>query len=112
MSRPFKHLERLGEEIAEVSARFDAATFQQLQLIQEFDEEGGWGHQGALTRAHWLSWRVGLDQGTAREKVRVARAMKLPREPRAGGLRPMDLGLKVSILCERYSRRVPALHCA
>jgi hypothetical protein len=25
--------------------------------------------------AHWLSWRIGLDPGTAREKVRVARAL-------------------------------------
>ena len=30
--------------------------------------------------AHWLSWRVGLDLGAAREKVRVARALAtLPR---------------------------------
>lgn len=33
----------------------------------------------AISCAHWLSWRVGLDLVTARERVRVARALgKLP----------------------------------
>src|SRR6202043_906665 len=30
---------------------------------------------GARPCAHWLTWRVGLDPGAAREKVRVARAL-------------------------------------
>ncbi|MES1208279.1 MAG: DUF222 domain-containing protein, partial [Pseudomonadota bacterium] len=29
----------------------------------------------AKSCAHWLTWRIGLDPGTAREKVRVARAL-------------------------------------
>ncbi len=37
-------------------------------------------YQGARSCAHWLSWRIGLDLGAAREKVRVAKALaKLPR---------------------------------
>ncbi len=35
----------------------------------------GWAEQGAKSCAHWLTWRIGLDPGTAREKVRVARAL-------------------------------------
>jgi hypothetical protein len=36
--------------------------------------------QGAISCAHWLTWRIGLDRGAAREKVRVARALGvLPR---------------------------------
>jgi hypothetical protein len=35
---------------------------------------GGWARQGALSAAHWLSWKVGIDLGAAREKVRVARS--------------------------------------
>ena len=31
--------------------------------------------QGALSCAHWLSWACGIDTHTAREKVRVARAL-------------------------------------
>ena len=35
--------------------------------------------EGAASCAHWLAWRIGLDSATAREKVRVARALgKLP----------------------------------
>jgi hypothetical protein len=67
-------LERLGDEIAELSAHVDAATYRLLVLIREFDERGGWGN-GFRSCAEWLSWRVGLDPGAARERVRVARAL-------------------------------------
>src|SRR5467141_3834014 len=67
-------LERLGDEIAELSAHLDAATARLLDLIREFDARGGW-NTGFLSCAQWLSWRVGLDRGAARERVRVARAL-------------------------------------
>ena len=67
--------EDLGLEIAELSARLDAATHRLLTCIRQFDEQSGWGEQGAVSCAHWLSWRIGLDLATAREKVRVARAL-------------------------------------
>ena len=67
--------ERLGDEIAELSAHLDAATHQLLTLIRRFDEAGGWADQGALSCAHWLSWRIGLELGPAREHVRVARTL-------------------------------------
>jgi 5-methylcytosine-specific restriction endonuclease McrA len=67
-------LERLGDQIAELSAHLDAATARLLTLIREFDTRGGW-NTGFRYCAHWLSWRVGLDLGAARERVRVARAL-------------------------------------
>ncbi|HKW94665.1 MAG TPA: DUF222 domain-containing protein [Methylomirabilota bacterium] len=67
-------LDRLGDEIAELSAHLEAATARLLTLIPEFDARGGWGN-GFRSCAHWLSWRVGLDLGAARERVRVARAL-------------------------------------
>jgi len=67
-------LDRLGDEIAELSAHVEAATARLLDLIREFDARGGW-NTGFRSCAAWLSWRVGLDLGTAREKVRVARAL-------------------------------------
>ena len=67
-------LERLGDQIAEMSAHLDAATARLLDLIREFDDRGGWGN-GFRSCAHWLTWRIGLDQGAARERVRVARAL-------------------------------------
>jgi Domain of unknown function (DUF222)/HNH endonuclease len=67
-------LDRLGDEIAELSAHLDAATARLLVLLREFDARGGWAN-GARSCAEWLSWRVGLDLGAARERVRVARAL-------------------------------------
>jgi len=66
--------ERLGEEIATLAARIDAATYELLVLIRRFDEEEGW-NCGFLTCAQWLTWRIGLAPGAARERVRVARAL-------------------------------------
>jgi hypothetical protein len=67
-------LDRLGDEIAELSTHLDAATARLLTLIREFDARGGW-NTGFRSCAAWLSWRVGLDLGAARERVRVARAL-------------------------------------
>jgi hypothetical protein len=56
-------------------------------LIRDFDARGGWNN-GFRSCAHWLAWRVALDLGAARERVRVARALgALPRlaQALAGG---------------------------
>ena len=71
---PVAELDRLGDEIAELSAHLEAASARLLDLIREFDARGGWSN-GFRSCADWLSWRIGLDLGTAREKVRVARAL-------------------------------------
>src|SRR5512137_3027673 len=74
-----KNTEDLAQEIATLFAHLDAATHRLLECIRRFDEAGGWHEQGAVSCAHWLAWRVGWDPATAREKVRVARALgKLP----------------------------------
>jgi hypothetical protein len=67
--------DQLGEEIASLAAHLDAATHRLLECIRQFDEAHGWHEQGAVSCAHWLAWRAGLDAATAREKVRVARAL-------------------------------------
>ena len=66
-------LERLGNRIAELSSRIQAATYDLLVLIREFDARGGWS--GCTSCAHWLSWRTGLAPGPARGHVRVAPAL-------------------------------------
>ena len=84
-AEPVAELDRLGDEIAELSAHLDAATAHLLELIREFDARGGWNH-GFRSCAHWLSWRVGMALGAAREHVRVARALgSLPRLAEALG---------------------------
>ena len=75
----FSATQRIGDEIAELSAHLDAASARLLRLIRQFDDEGGWNN-GFRSCAEWLAWRTGLDLGAAREKVRVARALAgLPR---------------------------------
>jgi len=72
--------ERLGDEIATMAARLNVVNQQLLAHIRRFDAIEGWFRQGAMSCAHWLTWRIGLDRGAAREKVRVARALGvLPR---------------------------------
>ena len=73
-SNPTAELDQLGDEIAELSAHLEAATARLLDLIRTFDARGGW-NTGFRSCAAWLSWRVGLDLGAARERVRVARAL-------------------------------------
>ncbi len=71
--------EALVQEIATLSARMDAASHRLLECIRLIDQAAVWHEQGAISCAHWLSWRLGWDTATAREKVRVARALgKLP----------------------------------
>jgi uncharacterized protein DUF222/HNH endonuclease len=66
--------ERLGNEIAELSAHIEVAMARLLSLIHEFDALAGWAN-GFKSCAEWLSWRVGLDLSAAYERVRVARAL-------------------------------------
>jgi hypothetical protein len=80
------NVDELGEEIGELSARLDAATQRLLTCIRRFDQAEGWSRTGALSCAHWLSWRIGLDTATARERCRVARALgALPKIDEAFG---------------------------
>ena len=66
-------MEQLADRIAELSARIQAATYELLVLIHQFDQREGWSEFASC--AHWLSWRAGLAPGAAREHVRVARAL-------------------------------------
>ena len=66
-------LSLLGDRIATLSARIQAATYELLCDLREFDRRHGW--EGFRSCAHWLNWRTGLDLGAAREKLRVATAL-------------------------------------
>ena len=76
--QPAPDNETLGNRIAELAARIQAATWELLVLIRQFDAGGGW--EGFASCAAWLSWRISLAPGAAREHVRVARALaELPK---------------------------------
>ena len=66
-------LKRLGDQIAELPARIDVATYELLCRLREFDRGYGW--EGWRSCAHWLNWRTRLHLGAAREKLRVAGAL-------------------------------------
>jgi len=76
---PANHLvpiEALDEAIVTLAARINAATYELLVLVRQFDERTGWLKWGFENCADWLHWRCDLSMCTAREKVRVAHALK------------------------------------
>ena len=68
-------IESLADQIAETAASLDIVTHTLLTQIRKFDRADGWVRMGALSCAHFLSWRIGMSLGVAREKVRVANAL-------------------------------------
>jgi len=74
-------IERVGGEIAVLSAHISAATQRLLALIAEFDQLRGWELEGQRSCAHWLALRTGIDLGAAREKVRRAARTHDPKLP-------------------------------
>lgn len=75
-----QRIDELAEEIATTAASIDAAKHSLLTTIRTFDDLKGWAAQGATSCAAWLSWRIGVGLGAAREQVRVARRLaELPQ---------------------------------
>ena len=69
-------IDELDERILDLCTHINAATCELLVMIREFDERGGCLKWGLESTATWLAWRCDLSMATAREKVRVARALK------------------------------------
>ncbi|MDX1440028.1 MAG: DUF222 domain-containing protein, partial [Rubricoccaceae bacterium] len=65
----------LGEQITELVAHLDAAQYQLMVLLEEFDRNEEWGDRGINSCAHWLNVHCGMSTCAARERVRVARAL-------------------------------------
>jgi hypothetical protein len=69
-------IDELDQSILTLCSRINAATCELLVMIREFDERAGWLQWGLDNCAEWLAWRCDLSMATAREKVRVAHALK------------------------------------
>ncbi len=69
-------IDALDKSIVNLSARINASTYELLVLIREFDERAGWLKWGLENCTQWLHWRCDLSRSAAREKVRVAHALK------------------------------------
>ena len=53
----------LADEITELAAHLNAATYRLLTLIREFEERSGWNGAGLKSCAHWLNWQCGINLG-------------------------------------------------
>jgi hypothetical protein len=69
-------LERLEAQICELAGHLAAATCRFLVLLGDFDARRGWASWEMHSCAQWLSWKCQMTAGTAREHVRVARALR------------------------------------
>jgi HPt (histidine-containing phosphotransfer) domain-containing protein len=69
-------IDALDRAIVNLAARINASTYELLVLIREFDERAGWLKWGLHSCSQWLHWRCDLSPGAARERVRVAHALK------------------------------------
>ena len=79
-TEPAAEADRLGEQIAELSAHLEAETAQLLDLIREFDARRGWNH-GFRSCAHWLNWRVGMQPLAAARETLYQRTRSTPSWP-------------------------------
>jgi Domain of unknown function (DUF222) len=73
---PAAPLERLEAQICELAGHLAAATCRFLLLLGDFDARRGWASWEMTSCAAWLSWKCQMSSGTAREHVRVARALR------------------------------------
>ncbi|HEX2090706.1 MAG TPA: DUF222 domain-containing protein [Actinomycetota bacterium] len=73
-------LHRLDEATRAIAS----ASAEALAAVADFDDEKRWRHDGSTSMTSWLAARYGFSWGTAREWVRVARALRsLPAIARA-----------------------------
>jgi hypothetical protein len=84
-------LEHLEHEICQLASHLASGMARWLDLLGEYDaRDGWWSWDGLRSVSDWVAWRCALDPRSAREHVRVARALReLPEIRRAfsaGGL--------------------------
>lgn len=73
-------LESLVDELGAVAVHIAQHTGRFLELLAELERREVFAKEGFRTMADWLAFRVQMTQGTAREHLRVARAMReLPK---------------------------------
>lgn len=71
-SAPTEWIER---EVGELAAHIAAAMAHWLELVAELDRRSAHEAWGFHSCGAWLAWRCGIDPRSAREHVRIARAL-------------------------------------
>jgi Domain of unknown function (DUF222) len=75
LAAPAEDLQALEEQICELAGHLAAATCRFLLLVADFDARRGWATWDLPSCGAWLAWKCQIAPGTAREHVRVARAL-------------------------------------
>ena len=75
-SNPLLPIDELGNAVVNRCARINAENYQLLTLIRQFDERLGWLSWGFANCSEWLHWKCDLSPQAAREKLRMAHALK------------------------------------
>ena len=65
----------LAAEITALAGRINDTQHRLLVLVAEYDRRGAWAATGATSCAVWLAAVCDIEPSTAREHVRVARAL-------------------------------------
>ena len=73
---PPSHIPPSSHAIVRLAAHINAASYELLVLVRRFDERAGWLKWGFSNCSEWLHWRCDLSLSAARERVRVAHALK------------------------------------
>jgi len=69
-------IDELDKAIATLASRINQDSYELLVLVRQFDERVGWLKWGFESCTEWLHWRCDFSLCTAREKIRVAHALK------------------------------------
>jgi hypothetical protein len=69
-------IDALELELCSISSRLSASMCQFLLAVAEYDRRRGWERWECHDMGGWLSWKCGIAPVTAREQVRVARALE------------------------------------
>jgi len=99
MTADLTPIDELDQSILNLCTGINAATYELLLLIHEFDARGGCLKWGLDCTAKWLAWRCDLSMATAREKE-----TSLPLHSETP--RPMWLSIAVSCAWEHRHRSV------
>jgi hypothetical protein len=74
--RGYTPLEHIEAELTELAGQLAAGECRWLLLVSEYDRREGYKQWGCRSCVQWLSWQCGLDGRSARDKLRVARALE------------------------------------
>ena len=75
-TQPASSIDDLDAEICRLCNHINAANYQVLLLIRQFDDRLGWAKWSFRNCSEWLAWRGGITLSAAREKVRTAQALR------------------------------------